>query len=173
MCNVSHFFCYQRGLPRHIWREVGKQWFSWKILGLVWHKGARSSNIAQSKGIVSFSEANEFSIGPKAVRLHWPVLPDCWRSVELAEILIGICTVGALTALPDHLLRGPFKKTIESLTPVLSLFFSMLQTYLCASKKAQNIMCFHSYFHVPHIFQVIKLSRSHISPCFCQDLSDC
>ena len=60
--------------------------------------------IAQTKGIVSFTEANEISIGPKAVRIHWPVLPDYWRSVELAEILIGICTVGALTALPYHLL---------------------------------------------------------------------
>ena len=54
--------------------------------------------IAQTKGISqSFSEANEISVGPKAVRLHWPVLPDCWRSVELEEIQIGICTVGALT----------------------------------------------------------------------------
>ena len=41
---------------------------------------------------------------PKAVRLHLPVLLDSWRSVELAEIPVGIFTVGALTALPDHLL---------------------------------------------------------------------
>ena len=41
---------------------------------------------AQTRGIVSFVEPNEISIGPKAVRLQWPVLPDCWRSVELAEI---------------------------------------------------------------------------------------
>ena len=54
--------------------------------------------------MVSFAKANEISIGPKAVRIHWPVLTDCWRSVKIAEILIGICTVGALTALPDHLL---------------------------------------------------------------------
>ena len=60
--------------------------------------------IAQTKGIVSFAEANEISIGPKAVRLHWPVLPDCWRSVELTEIPNGICTVGTLTALPEHIL---------------------------------------------------------------------
>jgi len=62
------------------------------------------ATIAQSKGIVSFSETIEISIDPKAVRIYWPVLLDCWRSVELAEIPIGICTVGALTALPDHLL---------------------------------------------------------------------
>ena len=54
----------------------------------------------QTKGIGSFAEANEISIGPKAVRIHWPVLPDCWRSMELA----GICPVGALTASPDHIL---------------------------------------------------------------------
>ena len=60
--------------------------------------------IAQNKGIVSFAEANEISIGSKAVRLHWPVLPDCWRSVELAEIPVRICTVWTLTALPDRLL---------------------------------------------------------------------
>ena len=60
--------------------------------------------IAQTKGIVSFAEANEISIGHKAVRQHWPELPDCWRSVELAEIPNGICTVGTLTALPDYLL---------------------------------------------------------------------
>ena len=60
--------------------------------------------IAQSKGIVSFSETIEISIGPKAVRIYWPVLLDCWRSVELAEILIGIFTVEGMTALPDHLL---------------------------------------------------------------------
>ena len=60
--------------------------------------------IAQTKEIASFVEANEISIGPKAVRLHWPVLPDCRRSVELAEIPIGIFTVVALTALPDRLL---------------------------------------------------------------------
>ena len=59
---------------------------------------------AQTKGIVSFAEANEISIGPKAVRLYRPVLPNCWRSVELAEIPFRNCTVGALTALPDHLL---------------------------------------------------------------------
>ena len=53
---------------------------------------------------VSFAEAKEVSIGQKAVGLHWPVLPDCWRSVELAGIPIGICTVGTLTALPDYLL---------------------------------------------------------------------
>ena len=53
--------------------------------------------IAQTKGIVSFAEANEISIDPRTVRLHWPVLPDCWRSVELAQIPIGIYTVGALT----------------------------------------------------------------------------
>ena len=50
-----------------------------------------------------YTEANKISIGPKAVRLHWPLLPDCWRSVELEEIPIEICTVGALTALQDHL----------------------------------------------------------------------
>ena len=60
--------------------------------------------IAPTKEIVSFAEANEISIGPKAVRLHWPVLPDCWSSVELVEIPIEICTVGAVTALPDQLL---------------------------------------------------------------------
>ena len=60
--------------------------------------------IAQTKGIVSFAETNKISIGPKAVRIHWSLLPDCSRSVELAKIPIGICTVGALTALPDHLL---------------------------------------------------------------------
>ena len=60
--------------------------------------------IAQTNGIVSIAEANEISIGPKSVRLHWPVLPDCWRSVELAKIPIGICSVGAVTDLPDHLL---------------------------------------------------------------------
>ena len=58
----------------------------------------------RTKEIVSFAEANEISIGLKAVRLHWPALLDCWRSVELAEIPIRICTFGALTALPDHLL---------------------------------------------------------------------
>ena len=58
---------------------------------------------AWTKGVVSFAEVNEISIGPKAVRLQWPVLPDCCRSVELAEITIVICTFGALTALPDHL----------------------------------------------------------------------
>ena len=63
-----------------------------------------SETITQTKGLVSFAEANEIIIGPKAVRLHWPVLSDCWRSVELAEIPIKICTVGALTGLPDHLL---------------------------------------------------------------------
>ena len=62
------------------------------------------ATIAQTKGIVSFAEANEISIGPKAVRLHWPVLPDCWKSLELAGILIEICTAVTLTALPDHLL---------------------------------------------------------------------
>ena len=60
--------------------------------------------LAKTKRIVSFAEANEICIGPKAVRLHRPVLPDCWRSVEVAEIPIGICTVGALTALSEHLL---------------------------------------------------------------------
>ena len=60
--------------------------------------------IAQNKGIVPFAEASKISIGSKAVRLNWPVLPDCWRSVELEEIPIGICTVWTLTALPDHLL---------------------------------------------------------------------
>ena len=54
--------------------------------------------------INTIAEANEISIAPKAVRLHWPVLPYCWRSVELAEIPIEMCTVGALTALPDYLL---------------------------------------------------------------------
>ena len=62
------------------------------------------NTIAQIKGIVSFVESNEISIGPKAVRLHRPLPPDCWRSVELVEIPIGICTVWPLTALPDHLL---------------------------------------------------------------------
>ena len=60
------------------------------------------NTIAHTKGIVLFAKANVISNGSKAVGLNWPVLPDCWRSVELAEILIGICTVGALTALPDH-----------------------------------------------------------------------
>ena len=60
--------------------------------------------IAQITIIVSFAEANETSIGPKAVRKHWPLVMDCWRSVELAKIPIGICTVGAMTALPDLLL---------------------------------------------------------------------
>ena len=60
--------------------------------------------MAKIKGIVAFAEANEISIGPKTVRIHWPVLLDCWRSVEIAGILIKIYTVGALTALPDHLL---------------------------------------------------------------------
>ena len=60
--------------------------------------------MAKTKGIVAFAEANEISIGPKTVRIHWPVLLDCWRSVEIAGILIKIYTVGALTALPDHLL---------------------------------------------------------------------
>ena len=59
--------------------------------------------IARTKGIVSFAEVDENSIGPKAVRLYWPVLTDFWRSVELAEIPIEICTVGALTALPDNI----------------------------------------------------------------------
>ena len=59
--------------------------------------------ITETEGIVSFAEANEIIIGPKAVRTHWPVLPDCQRSVELVEIPIGICSVGALAALPDHL----------------------------------------------------------------------
>ena len=64
-----------------------------------------TDTIAQTKKDVSFAEANEISIGPsKAVRLPWPVLPDCWRSVEIAEITIEIYTVGALTALPDHFL---------------------------------------------------------------------
>ena len=40
--------------------------------------------------ICSFAEANEISIGSKAGRLHWPVLPDYWRSVELAKIPFGI-----------------------------------------------------------------------------------
>ena len=62
------------------------------------------STIARTKGNVSFAEANEITIGPKAVKLHWPVLPDFWRSVELAEILIRICTVGALTVFPNYLL---------------------------------------------------------------------
>ena len=44
--------------------------------------------IAQTEGIVSFAEADEISIGPKTVRLHWPVLPDCWRSVEVAIDLV-------------------------------------------------------------------------------------
>ena len=48
------------------------------------------NTIAQIKGIVSFAEANGISIGAKAVRLHWPVLPECWRSVKLAEIPIAI-----------------------------------------------------------------------------------
>ena len=60
--------------------------------------------MAKIKGIVAFAEANEISIGPKTVRIHWPVLLNCLRSVELAGILITIFTVGALTALPDHLL---------------------------------------------------------------------
>ena len=60
--------------------------------------------MAKTKGIVAFAEANEINIGPKTVRIHWPVLLDCWRSVEIAGILIKIYTVGALTALPDHLL---------------------------------------------------------------------
>ena len=42
--------------------------------------------IAQTKGIVSLAGANEVSIEPKAVIIHWPVLLNCWRSVELAEI---------------------------------------------------------------------------------------
>ena len=41
------------------------------------------NTIARTKEIVSYAEANEISIGPKAIRLHWPVLPDCWRSVEI------------------------------------------------------------------------------------------
>ena len=60
--------------------------------------------ITQTRGIVSFAEANEIIIGPKAVKIPWPVLSDCWRSVELAEIPIEICTFGALAAFPDHLL---------------------------------------------------------------------
>ena len=65
---------------------------TWNNVGLVY---IFLYTIAQTKGIVSFAEINEISIGPKTVRLHWPVLPDCWRSVELAEIPIEICTVGA------------------------------------------------------------------------------
>ena len=44
--------------------------------------------IAHTEGIVSFAEADEISIGPKAVRLHWPLLPDYWRSVEIAIDLV-------------------------------------------------------------------------------------
>ena len=40
----------------------------------------------------------EVGLAFKAVTLHWPVLPGFWRSVALAEIPIGTCTVGTLTA---------------------------------------------------------------------------
>ena len=33
--------------------------------------------VAQIQGRVLFAEANDISIGPKAVRLHELVLPDC------------------------------------------------------------------------------------------------
>ena len=49
-------------------------------------------------------ELRELSHLLRPIRLHWSVLPDCGRSVELAGIPIGICTVVAPTALPDHLL---------------------------------------------------------------------
>ena len=52
--------------------------------------------IAHTKGSVSFAEGTENSIVPKAVTLHWPVLPGPWRSVEIP---IGICTARTLTAL--------------------------------------------------------------------------
>ena len=32
----------------------------------------------------------------------------------------------------------------EFVVIVLRFFFSMLQTYLCASRKPKNILCFHS-----------------------------
>ena len=56
--------------------------------------------VARTKRIVSFAEGNENSIGPKAVIVQWHILLGQWRSVELAEIPIGICTVRTLTALP-------------------------------------------------------------------------
>ena len=69
-----------------------------------YHQHYKVVTIKRIKDIVSFAEANEINIGPAAVRLHWPVLSNCWMSVEIAEIPIGVCNLGALTALPDHLL---------------------------------------------------------------------
>ena len=58
------------------------------------------SIIARIEGIVTFAEGNENIIGPKAVKVHWPVLLGQRRTLELAEIPIGILTVKTLTALP-------------------------------------------------------------------------
>ena len=55
--------------------------------------------IAQTEGIVSFAEGNENITGTKAVKVHWPVLLGQRRTLELAEIPIGILTVKTLTPL--------------------------------------------------------------------------
>ena len=38
---------------------------------------------------------------------------------------------------------------------VLRLFFSMLQTYLCGSRKPQNVFCVHSELHISHVSKLL------------------